>query len=189
MINRCSPRRSSFPPTFRAFAALALWGVVAPAFSAEIHLDADLRDRLVALPPITGEPISHQTLADRVVVVTFFASWCPPCRAEFEHLNTVVSEFPRERLAVLAVNVFEAFDDGDAARMKRFLADTSPQFYVLEGDSDIRRAFGDVNRIPTLFVFDEAGRPLMNFVHKRGAVKRTATPEELRAAIAPALAQ
>ena len=155
------------------------------ASAEEVRLDSALRDELLALDAISGE-LSPLDLEDRVVVVSFFASWCPPCRTEFQHLNELEVEFG-DVVRVVAVNVFEAWDDNDALRMQSFLEDTDPSFAVVVGTEAIKKAFGDVQRIPTVFVFDDLGTGVLHFIHKRGAEQRTVGIEELRAAVRAAL--
>ena len=157
------------------------WGVEA----SDVTLGADLRSELLPLKPISGR-LHASDLEQRVVVVSFFASWCPPCRTEFQHLNTLKEEFG-DTVSIIAINVFEAWDANDAARMKGFLRDTSPSFAVVEGSEDIKRVFGDVQRIPTVFVFAESGAAALHFIHKRNAEKMTAGIEELREAVRSAL--
>lgn len=177
----------------RAARALALAAAVlvallggTPARAQGVVLDDVRRVHLAGLPVLRGEPLASGSLAGRPVVVTFFASWCPPCRAEFTHL-AALARVHRAELRVVAVNVFEAFDANDGPRLERFLRETAPPFTVVEGDERTRELFGRVSRIPTVFVFDGGGRPVLHFVHARGATKTTATPEELEAAVALAL--
>jgi thiol-disulfide isomerase/thioredoxin len=113
-------------------------------------------------------------LQDRVIVVAFFASWCPPCRPEFAELNTVRRAFSGDDVSVIAINRFENhFPDSSGARMKRFLRTTGPEFTVIEPNSDevIKRIFGDISRIPTVYVYDRAGHPVYSFIHQQGATK------------------
>ncbi len=155
----------------------------APAFT----LDDGRRSHLALLPLLRGHALDPTLLEGKVVVVTFFASWCPPCRAEIAHLNTLVGEFATDELVVIAVNVFEDFWDEDATRMDRFLQAAAPAFRVVEGSEATKLAFGRVARIPTVYVFDRAGRAVMGFAHASGAVKANPSLEDLRATVAAAL--
>lgn len=169
-------------------------GILALMFAAAAAVHADAvtlgdreRTQLVALESIRGEAVKPSDLRNKAVVITFFASWCPPCRVEFLHLNRMTGEFEGSGLTIVAINVFEEFDQNDQVRMSRFLDDTGPLFTVVKGDQAIKRAFGDVQRIPTVLVFDRAGRPVMHFIHARGAKKMSATEDELRMAVSRAL--
>lgn len=143
-------------------------------------LDDSLRAFIAAMNPLTER--RPGALERRVVVVTFFASWCPPCRPEFGYLNEVRRTFPEREVAILAINLFEDFFSKDrAARMARFLDRTKPEFAVLQGprDPEIEARFGGVDRIPTVYVYDRAGEPAYTFIHQAGAEKTHATAAEL----------
>ena len=154
----------------------------------DITLKAEHRQHLLGLESlIKPESVDLGNLKDRVVLVTFFASWCPPCRDEFKALNELQRQLENEAFAIVAVNVFEEFDDNDGPRMEKFLNDTKPQFHVVEGTDETRALFGGINRIPTLITFDQKGKEAFNFVHARGATKQSVESEELMAAIKPLL--
>ena len=164
----------------------SLFMSVALAEEDPVALDHARREALAALPSLGGPDLNAETLEGRVTVVTFFASWCPPCRIEFEHLKTV-EERHGEDLAVIAVNIYENFGGSpNPGRMARFLEHAAPSFHLLGEGERVRAHFGDVRRIPTVFVFDAEGRARLHFIHARGASKTNATLEELEAAIAAA---
>ena len=161
---------------------------VASAEEEAVALDHERREALAALPSLGGPGLSAETLKGRVTVVTFFASWCPPCRIEFEHLKSV-KERHGDELEVVAVNIYENFGGAaDPARMARFLERAAPSFHLLGEGERVRDLFGDVRRIPTAFVFDAEGEAHLHFIHARGAEKTNATLEELEAAILAAKA-
>ncbi len=169
-------------------AALALAARAPSAVAAPLSLGPALRRQLSALPLLRGAPFGPDDLIGRAVVVSFFASWCPPCRPEMAHLNTLVAETPAQRLLVIGVNLFENFGGrrGDAA-LNRFLDQTRPAFPIVRGDGALAVAFDDVDRIPTVFVFGRSGNLSLRFVHERGAAKTHLDLDELRAAVVPLL--
>ena len=168
--------------TMRPWTALLISG---------LWLTACKQERSTGSPEVTHAdvaPLLEEHLADRVVVIGFFASWCPPCRPEFETLNAIREEFAHDDVEVLAVNIFEDHFKKDLeTRLASFLITTAPAFKVVGEGERVAELFGPVTRIPTTFVFARDGRPAMHFIHKQGASKTHATLDELRAAVAAAL--
>jgi thiol-disulfide isomerase/thioredoxin len=163
-------------------AGLSLLAVPAAAKPQNIRLpklDAPLITALGRLDHIAGAPFSPP--AGKVAVVTFFASWCPPCRTEFRHLSAVQRHYPASDLNIVAINLFETWaGQSNAARLDRFLKDTKPRFTVIRGNDGISQRFGGITRIPTLLVFDRRGRMAYRFIHKTGATKQQVEEAELR---------
>ncbi len=169
-------------------AAMATPAKAESADSSGIVLDETRRAALVDLPPLVRKQLLETHLVGRVVVIGFFASWCPPCKPEFETLNAIHREFAHEDVEVLAVNIFEDHFKQDAeARLTSFLIKTSPLFKVVGEGERVAELFGPVTRIPTTIVFGRDGRPAMHFIHLQGADKTHASLDELRAAVAAAL--
>ncbi len=147
---------------------LAGWPALAPAKGAPLRaaeaLTPELRRQLVGSAHLWGPPLEAADLGERVVVVTFFASWCPPCRVELAALKKVHAELAPRGLTVVAVNVFETFEDySNPRRLAAFLQRMALPFSVVEGSPATRAAFGPVRRIPTLLVYDRQGRLAMRF--------------------------
>lgn len=146
------------------------------------QLNAPLITALAELDHIAGAPFSPP--GGKVAVVTFFASWCPPCRTEFRHLSAVQRHYPAADINIVAINLFETWaGQSNAARLDRFLKDTKPRFTVIRGNDAISKQFGGVTRIPTLLVFDRQGRMAFRFIHKTGATKQQVEEAELRQVI------
>ncbi len=138
---------------------------------------------LIPARSITGPAVVKSSLIGKPVVVTFFASWCPPCLPEFKTLNALKKHPGAQGVTIIAVNIFEDFSGKNPARMQRFLNRTKPQYSVVKGSAEIREAFGGVSRIPTLIIYDNRGRESWRFIHKQGASKMTADLDEIVAAL------
>ena len=143
----------------------------------------DSRAAVAKLPAVTDAmAVDVDELDDQPVLVTFFASWCPPCRDEFAHLNKLHEKFKDTDLRIVAINVYEAWDDKDAIRMKKFINSTQPAFPAVVGSEEIRNLFGGIDRIPTVYGFNRQGDLTYRFIHKRGSKKTNASLDELEAA-------
>ncbi len=151
------------------------------------RLDGERRAALADLPRLHGPPVTEAALAGKVVIVAFFASWCPPCHPEFDNLTKAQRTFGGE-LAIVAVNIFEVWGAfTGTARRAAFLARKDPPFHVVGDGEAVAGLFAGVTRIPTLLVFAADGAPLLHFVHEEGATKTHASFEEIAAAVRAAL--
>ena len=163
----------------------------ANASGVNFELREELKDHLHTLDSLVSQDETRNgiPLEDRVVVVTFFASWCPPCLKEFIALNSIKNKLGDDNITVVAVNVFEEFDNNDATRMAKFLETTKPEFTVLKGTELSRKLFGNIRRIPTLLIFDQGGELAFNFIHVQGAGadQQSVNDEELLNVIQPLL--
>ena len=149
----------------------------------EPRLERELRLVLDSLPAVHGaKEVEFESIDNKPVIVTFFASWCPPCLDEFSNLNQLIGEYADTDLRVVAINVYEAWDDNDAERMTRFIEKTQPVFPTLVGSEQVREKFGGIDRIPTVYGFDRAGSLVYRFIHKRGSATTHASYNELNKA-------
>ncbi len=99
------------------------------------------------------EPMRHLSLAalrGRVVLVDFWASWCPPCRAEMPTLKTLMTRFPRDRFTVVGAGVGEPPEDARA-----YAASEGLTWPVVDGQG--AAAAWSVSSLPHLFLVDASG--------------------------------
>jgi len=170
------------------FAAIAACLLLPLALTGPTRAEGTLANVLSPLLVLRGAPVTAETLEDRVVLIAFFASWCPPCKYEFPHLNTVQEAYGEDGLQIIAVNVFETFDGlSTPEKLDVFLDDIAPTFPILKGDAETRRIFGDLDRIPTMFLFGRDGALDFVFRHAPNADKTHLSEAELREQIEPLL--
>ncbi|HSE77961.1 MAG TPA: TlpA disulfide reductase family protein [Alphaproteobacteria bacterium] len=151
-------------------------------------LDPARKSHLAALPTLRNT-LARTSIDGRVVLVNFFASWCPPCHPEFKALVELDAKYRGAGLAIVAVNLFEDWEGAavDGPRLTRFLDRYAPRFPVVRGGEETKRLFGDVARIPTVMIFYRSGAPALRFVHVEDAAKTHLTRDELEAGIRQAL--
>jgi len=171
----------------------ALAGLLLAAFPAgaaePVTLDAARIAHIAGLKQIDGRKVDGDRLRGKPVIVSFFGSWCPPCNAEFEHMKLLHLAHAADGLEIVAINLFEDFAgfDDDGKRLKRFLGRHTPVFPTVTGTAETAKLFGDVKRLPTVFVFDRQGKPRLHFVHGAGAKKTNPGLSELRRAVRDSL--
>lgn len=104
-----------------------------------------------------GGSLTLSDLKGHVVMLDFWATWCPPCREEMPSLVKLAKEYESQGLVFVAASR----DDGDTAPqqvdyfLQRFQPDLRP--YVVYADDNMARAF-EVNALPTLYFLDRDGK-------------------------------
>lgn len=117
----------------------------------------------------------------QVVVLDFWATYCPPCRDEIPHLVKLQRRFGPQGFAVVGLNVG---GDDDRPKVPDFVKQYGIQYRLAEPDEQTVNLFlaGD-SRIPQTFVIDRRGRLVKQFVGYDGEIAA-----ELERAIETALA-
>jgi len=101
------------------------------------------------------ELIDIKSLKGKVVLVNFWATWCPPCRREINSLERLYSTLKNKGVVVLAVNVGE-----DDATVLSFMNDVEPEltFSVLfDKDSKTMEKWGAIG-LPSTFIVNKKGK-------------------------------
>ncbi|BAZ93088.1 thioredoxin [Thiohalobacter sp. COW1] len=117
-----------------------------------------------ALEDMDGEIHRLSDLRGRVVMVNFWATWCPPCREEMPSMEAVYQGLKDEGFQVLAVNQWESPD-----QVFPYMGqlDVYPSFPVLfDRDSSVAEAYG-VKGLPTTVLIDPQGRVVYRAVGGR----------------------
>jgi peroxiredoxin len=105
-----------------------------------------------ALTSLAGKTYSLAGLRGHVVLLNFWATWCPPCRREMPDMEKLYRAFGDKGLIVLAVS------DEDREKVTGFLAKQNFTFPILlDPGRKVHTAFG-IEGIPNSFIFDREGR-------------------------------
>lgn len=113
---------------------------------------------------IDGEAVNLADLKGRVVLIEFWASWCPPCLAAIPRLNALQDRYQDKGFTILGVNV-DTKRPGTSpevvqSQIRSLLVDYLVPWRVIlngEGDQDLTARYG-VTEIPASFLIDQEGR-------------------------------
>ena len=119
------------------------------------QLDAEDQRRQAAdftLTDLTGQSWTLKSLRGKVVLVNFWATWCPPCRKEMPDLDALYGRFQGQGLVILAIS------DEDAAKVKPFIAERRFTYPILLDPGRKVHELFSVQGIPKSFVYDRQGK-------------------------------
>jgi thiol-disulfide isomerase/thioredoxin len=137
----------------RLLAALLLVAMASASFAASLKPLSAGRAPALAIPLLGGQKADMNQLRGQVVLISFWATWCPPCRKEMPSMDRLSKMYVRQPFTVLAVNVGEPADV-----VERFLDDVPVSFAIgLDEDSTRARAW-KAFVYPTSFLVDKTGR-------------------------------
>ena len=116
--------------------------------------EGDVVPPALQLMDIHGRPHNLMQYRGRVVLVNFWATWCPPCRAEMPSLWRLKAKLKNHPFDILAVNIEE-----DAAMVKAYLPQAMKQDLVvlLDRRGQTNKDWG-LMMYPTTYIIDKQGR-------------------------------
>jgi thiol-disulfide isomerase/thioredoxin len=106
------------------------------------------------LETLQGESVSLSSLRGKPVILNFWASWCPPCRAEMPALENIHKRYSSEGLVVLAVN---ATAQDSKAGIDQFLNEVDISFLILMDPASTAASLYEIRSLPTTFFIDRQG--------------------------------
>jgi peroxiredoxin len=131
-------------------AMVALWLTCAAgsAFAGESASDFTLRD-------VNGQEMVLSSLKGKVVVLSFWATWCGPCKEEMPHLQQMYTELKDKGLVVLSISTDDA---RSASKVKPFVMKMGYSFPVLlDRDSTVIGAYNPSKTLPYTVVVGRNG--------------------------------
>ena len=102
---------------------------------------------------ISGAAMSRTNWTGKVVLVNFWATWCPPCREEVPEMISLQRQFGDK---LLIVGVSE--DDDGPANVMKFAMHSRINYPIVMATQEVIAAYGGVPALPTTFVIDTQGR-------------------------------
>ncbi len=132
------------------------------------------------LPDLAGREIASSSWAGKVLVINYWASWCPPCVREMPTLIRAQQAYDPGQFQVVGI----AIDTQEA--VEHFLVDHPVNYPILVGNVDSvemsRRLGNRMHGIPFTVIFDRHGRRTFSQV---GEVTATTLQAELATLLPP----
>jgi peroxiredoxin len=136
-----------------------------PQFAAAMAMLAadDARRQQIdfTLADLQGRNWSLKELRGKVVLVNFWATWCPPCRKEMPDLETLYNRFKGQGLVILAIS------DEEASKVHPFIAQRDFTYPILLDPGRKVNGLFRVDGIPKTFVYDRDGKLVAQSIDMR----------------------
>ncbi len=128
------------------------WG---PAYRASFGQKAPA----FTLTDINGKEHKLSDYRGEDVLITFWATWCPPCRAEVPHLITLRNQISEDKLAMLAISYIKAFPPETTEKVKAFVEQNKINYTVFSVDPGaMPPPFDQISGIPCSFFITPEGK-------------------------------
>ncbi len=127
----------------------------------------------------TQDGIRFEGLEQKVVLLDFFATWCPPCRAEMPHLANLQTKY-KGKVQILSVLMEEEKDNSEVIA---FAKEYQLNFPILNSKENfmLSQALGGIRSLPTLVMYDKEGN---YFTHYVGAAPEEMIEADIQKALA-----
>lgn len=112
------------------------------------------------LKDINGRNVSLSDFKGKVIILDFWATWCPPCREEIPDFIALQNEYGKKGLQILGISV----DREGLKAVKPFYENMKMNYPVLLTDGKIEAAYGGIRGIPTTFIIDKNGKIVKKYV-------------------------
>jgi peroxiredoxin len=132
------------------------------AANSKIQADNAKREQAnFTLPDLSGKNWTLKELPGRVVVLNFWATWCPPCRKEMPDLEALYQQFKDQGLVILAIS------DEEIEKVKPFIAQQKVTYPILLDPGRKVNELFEIEGIPKTFVYDRNGKLVAQSIDMR----------------------
>ncbi len=121
---------------------------------------------------LDGRTISSESWRGKVTIVNFWATWCPPCRAEIPDLIALQDKY-RDQIQIIGISQDETGPDV----VRRFAAAQHMNYPIVMSTPELEHIFTGIYALPTSFIVDRDVRIVMKHV---GMLNAAVTEAEMR---------
>jgi thiol-disulfide isomerase/thioredoxin len=113
----------------------------------------------ISIQDLDGRALNSSDWLGRVVLLNFWATWCPPCRAEIPELIRLQEEYG-DQLLVVGLSI----DQDTPEAVRQFATEYQINYPVAMASEELQERFGGIFGLPTTFVLDTLGRVVQKHI-------------------------
>ena len=106
-----------------------------------------------SLKDVDGKVVTWSQFKGKVVVIDFWATWCPPCRTEIPGYIALQKKYAADGLVIIGISV----DTDGPAVVKKYMKEIGINYQIVMADDQIQDAFAPIQGYPTTFIVDRDG--------------------------------
>ncbi len=125
------------------------------------------------LTNVDGKPVKLSDFKGKVVILNFWATWCPPCRKEIPTFISLQKQYGDKGLVIVGISL----DEGGPGVVKPFVSRAGINYPVMMGDQKTAADYGGIEVVPTTFIIDRNGRIA---AEHQGEAERAAFEAEIK---------
>lgn len=127
------------------------------------------------LKDLKGNSFKLSDFSGKIIILNFFATWCPPCRSEMPDFNQIQKANP-DTVKIVAVNV----GGENVNQVSNFVSQLGLEFMVARDDGKVANMYGPIRAIPVTFVIDKNMNVQKHYIGARPKEVFEKDIEELR---------
>lgn len=111
------------------------------------------------LPTTDGKTLKLSDLKGKVVILDFWATWCPPCRKGIPDLVELKEKYGSKGVEIIGISV----DTETKPEVVPFIKEYEINYPVVYGNMNVYQQYGGIRAIPTSFIIDKEGKIVASY--------------------------
>ena len=112
------------------------------------------------LPTLEGKNLRLADFSGKVIILDFWATYCPPCRREIPEFIELYNKYMDKGLVIIGVSL----DRGNIEGLKTFCQNEGVNYPIAIGNDEVTASYGGIRYIPTTFIIDKNGNIVKKFI-------------------------